>query len=421
VLSIKGVTALAAALAACGFAGAAQAQVDLLSPATIHGVVDLRAAAADGEPSFRDGGFGKARYGAGGTSAFHGDLQVALAALEWTPHLTWSLSAVVDVLAQPGQERTLDLGQAYLAYKPLPRAGVRFTARAGYFYPPVSQEHEGRAWTPVNTITPSAIDSWIGEEGKVVGVEASVSRKLGGQTLGLTAGLFGWDDTSGTLLTFRGWSLSDVQAQARGSFPLPPFATQFFARIQDGETYSTVNIDGRVGWYGRLDWRPSPRLGLNAVYWDNRGDMTSRTPDHQWAWATDFWTLGARWDADENTWLLAQAMTGRTVMGRSTLSGRFTDVRFRSAYLLLGRKLGVDAVTARAEGFDVFDYSALSLGDTNEHGWAATGAWRHPLNRLLDLRVEALRIDSDRPARAVIGEAPNQRQTVLQSSLRLSF
>jgi hypothetical protein len=421
-LASGSVTALAAALAACGFAGSARAQADLLSPSTIHGVVDLRAAAADGEPSFRDDGLGKARYGGGGTPAFHGNLQVAFAALEWTPRLSWDVSAVVDLYAQPDQERTLDIGQAYLVYKPLPRAGIRFTARAGYFYPPVSQEHEGRAWTTVDTITPSAINSWIGEEGKVVGFEAGASRKFAGQEVGLTAGLFGYDDTAGTLLTFRGWSLSDIQAQARGAFQLPPLASAFFTRLQDGETYSTRNIDGRVGWYGRLDWRPDPRLQLNATYWNNRGDMTSRTLDHQWAWATDFWNLGARWDADERTWVLAQAMTGRTVMGRSIpVKGRFTDVRFRSAYLLLGRKVGADSLTVRADVFDVFDHSALSLGDTNEHGWAATGAWRHPLTRVLDVRLEALRIDSDRPARAVAGEAPNQSQTVLQSSLRLSF
>ena len=120
--------ALGAAIAAFATAGAARAQVDLLSPATIHGVVDLRTAASDGEPSFYDGGFGKARYGGDGTSAFHGDLQVAFAALEWTPRLTWDLSAVVDVFAQPGQEHAVDLGQAYIVFKPVPRSATRFSA-----------------------------------------------------------------------------------------------------------------------------------------------------------------------------------------------------------------------------------------------------------------------------------------------------
>lgn len=413
-------TALAAALAGCCLASATRAQVDILSPSTIHGVVDLRAAAADGESSFYDDGLGKARYGGDGGAALHGDLQFAFAALEWTPRLSWDLGLVVDLFAQPDQERSIDLGQAYLVYKPAPRAGLRFTARAGYFYPPVSQENGGRAWTPVDTITPSAIDSWIGEEGKVLGVEAGASRRFGDQEAGLTLGLFSHDDTAGTLLAFRGWSLSDIQGQARGAFDLPQLSP-FFTRLQDDETYTTVDIDHRLGWYARGDWRPAPRLDLNLIYWNNRGDMATRTIDHQWAWATDYWNLGGRWDADAQTWVLGQVMIGRTAAGFDTANGRAVDVRFRSAYLLAGRKVGTDVLTVRADVFDTFDYSGLALGDTNEHGWAGAGAWRHPLTQIVDFRLEAMRIDSDRPARVLLGEAPNQSQTVLQSSLRLSF
>ena len=53
--------ALAGALLAC--AAPAEAQVDLLSRSVISGQADLRLSAADGEPSWLDGGFGKARYG----------------------------------------------------------------------------------------------------------------------------------------------------------------------------------------------------------------------------------------------------------------------------------------------------------------------------------------------------------------------
>lgn len=415
-------SAFAVALFWAGMFGAdkAHAQMDAFSPASLHGVVDLRASAANGEPSFRDDGFGKSRFGGAGTDAFHGDLRPAFVALEWRPHLTWNVGAVVDVIYQPHQERSIDLGQAYLTFKPLPVDGVRFQARAGLFYPPISQENDGTAWTPRTVITPSAIASWVGEETKVAGVEVSALRKVGDQSLGATLGAFGDDDTAGTLLALRGWSLSDYQSQLRGGFNLPPLNSHT-AAVQGGETYSLRELDRRVGWYGRLDWRPVPEAALFGLYWNNLGDMTTRSADRQWAWATDFWSLGASWDVNDRTRLLAQAMTGRTAAGWAGGHGRYANARFDAAYLLVERRIGSDTASLRADLFDVHDRARAFFGDTSEHGWASTADWRHPLNRVLDLRLEALYIDSDRPSRIWADEAPAQRQTVLQSSLRLSF
>jgi hypothetical protein len=420
----RSLAALGAAIAAFAlagaWAGACQAQVDLISPDAIHGVVDLRVAAADGEPSFEDGGFGKSRYGGDGGASFKVTPQIANAALEWTPRFGFDVSAVIDVLAQPGQEHSVDLGQAYVVFKPVPRSATRFQLRAGLYYPPISLENDARAWGVTNTITPSAINSWIGEEVKVVGLEGKVTRDFGNQQIAATAGLFGDDDTAGTLLAYRGWALHDVLSQANGSFPLPPLAP-FQSQVQDDETYSNLEIDKRVGFYGRLDWRPLPRLALNVFYYDNRGNMIGVTPDLQWAWLTTFTDVGLRWDADDRTVVLAQALWGRTVMGYPTPGGRFINMDFSSAYVLGTRTFGKSALTARLDLFDTHDNAALFLGDDNEHGWALTGAWRYPITDILDLRLEAMRIDSVRPSRALAGEAPHQAQTVLQSSLRLMF
>jgi hypothetical protein len=222
------------------------------------------------------------------------------------------------------------------------------------------------------------------------------------------------------LLAFRGWALHDVQAQANGSFDLPPLSP-FFSRVQSGESYSALDIDNRAGLYARLDWKPAPNLALNGFYYDNRGNMIGVTPDRQWAWATRFWEVGARWDIDDRTAILAQALTGRTVMGFQTPVGRFVDMDFRSAYLLGTRLVDKSAFTLRVDVFDTTDLSGLSLGDTNEQGWSATAGWRYPLNKFVDLRLEALHIDSTRPGRVLYAEAPHQVQTMLQSSLRLGF
>ena len=261
-------------LVACAWVSSALAQVDLLSRDTVHGVVDVRLSAADGEPSFTDEGFGKSRYGGDAKSDFKPRLEIAEAAIEWTPRLNWEWSAVVDLTAQPGQEKSVDIAQAYVVYKPVPRSNTHFGARFGLFYPPISLEHDARVWGLTNTITPSAINSWVGEEVKVVGAEASVSREFGDQELGLTAGVFGYDDTAGTLLSFRGWALHDLKSQAFGVFPLPPLSP-YIQYVQDPETYSTEEIDHRLGYYARVEWRPTSAVTLDALYYDNRATRSA--------------------------------------------------------------------------------------------------------------------------------------------------
>jgi len=411
------IAAVLAAVVLGGFPQLARAQVDLLSRETFHGVVDLRAAAADGEPSFTDGGFGKARYGAEG-AGYHGRFDLAMGAVEWTPRFGWEWRAVVDAGYQPGQEHLFDLYQAYLSYKPVPHSATQFSARFGLFYPPISLEHDARVWGITNTITPSAINSWVGEEVKVAGAEAKVTHNFGGQQLSAVLGVFGYDDTSGTLLSFRGWAFHDLLSQARGSFELPPLSG-FELKFQDTETYSTLEIDHRAGLYGQLEWRPSDRLDLQALYYNNRGDAVGVTDDLQWAWATHFLSLGATAQLDEHTRLSAQYLSGRTIIGRTTF--RLTDVSFRSAYAMLAHDVGPGVVSVRVDTFQTDDNANRPPVSNGERGWAAMAAYRRPLNQYLDLRLEALHVESTRPSRILAYEPPHQTQTIFQSSLRFTF
>jgi hypothetical protein len=137
----------------------------------------------------------------------------------------------------------------------MPVGGVRYSARVGLFYPPISQEHGGAFWTPTEAITPSAVNSWVGEEVKVVGAEASARRTLAGQEVAVTAALFEFNDTSGTLLTARGWSLGDVRTGAYGHFDLPPLGG-ILRHVQARITTPVAELDRRIGSYGRLEHFP---------------------------------------------------------------------------------------------------------------------------------------------------------------------
>lgn len=401
-----------AGLGALIAAGPAWAEADLFSRDTLSGLLDIRVAAANGEAAWIDGGYGKTRYGDETV------VDLGEAALVWKPRFSWAWSATVVAQAQPNRDNTVDIGEAFVTYKPVPNGPTRLKARVGLFYPEISLEHEGSTWSVADTITPSAINSWIGEEVKVAGVELSISRTFGLQELTATVGVFTHDDTAGTLLSFRGWALHDLKSTASGHFPLPPLRP-FIKTKQPGYSTSVLEIDSLAGRYGRLEWRRGPVM-LNAFYYDNRGDRISRTPVKEWAWDTRFWAIGADIDLTPTTRLRAQALRGVTLMGFST-PAIWVDVDYQSAYVMMTRAVGEGSVSVRLDGFETEDATWITADPNMETGWAATAAWKRPLGPDMDLVLEALHVSSDRPGRVSAGVAPEQDQTVLQSALRMRF
>jgi hypothetical protein len=393
----------------------AWAQADALSPASFSGRLDLRASAADGERSWLAGGFGKTRVSGGDAR-----LDIGEADLAWRPLFGFDWSAVVEGEIQPDHDHGVRVGEAYLKYKPLIGDRWRASARAGLFYPPISLEHGGPFWTPTETITPSAIDSWIGEEVKVGGLEATVSRDFGEQSVGATLAGFEFNDTAGTLLAERGWTLDDVRAGASSVYALPRLSPAL-DRIEPPRTEPVIDIDHHVGVYTRLDWAPTNRLALNAVYYDNNSNPLAENASHIWAWRTEFLNLGAVWRIDDDTRLLSQGMSGRTRMGYATPQ-IWVDTTFSAAYVLITHQIGADSVTGRADVFSTANHTSNVFGPTQENGWAVTADYRKHLTDYVSGLIEVLRVQSDRPGRAaVLGEPAVQEQTVLQASLRLSF
>ena len=395
-------------------AGAAHAEANLFSRDTISGLVDLRLVAANGETSWVDGAVGKARFGDG-----HQGLRLGEAALVWNPRFSDTLSAVVVGESQDGQRHVVDLGEGYLAYRSRPDSALRLSARAGVFYPPISLEHDGLDWSVPDTITPSAINTWVAEETKVVGVEATIRRTIAGQTFSLTAGGFKNGDTSGTELTFRGWALHDIKSPVFGRFPLPPLSAAM-ARRQAPSTTPLAEIDGHVGYYGRLEWKPSSRLAFDLFGYDNGGDRIGVDARREWSWETRFWNLGMRLDLDAVA-VKAQVMTGETLMGYSNALGIWADMGFEAAYVSASKALGPGSATVRYDHFSTTDRTNKATDNNAEHGWSALAAYRWDVRPNAQIVFEALYIDSFRRDRARLGLAPAQDQTVLQTAFRHQF
>jgi hypothetical protein len=272
----------------------------------------------------------------------------------------------------------------------------------------------------VHTITPSAINSWVGEEVKVVGAEVSMMATLGKSDFSATAGVFGFNDTSGTLLSFRGWALHDIKATAFGHFDLPPL-NDFIVHLQEDRTRSLIELDNRVGFYGRLEWRPPVPVTINAFYYDNRGNPQAFKPTGQWGWRTRFANIGLTAELAPGLRLLAQAMEGTTQMGFKTNGVVWVDTRYRSAYALLAKEIGAGEISGRVEAFDTSEHgSEMSHDDEKQRGWALTAAGRWTFNPMMTGFLELLHVRSTRVTRRVYFDLPpTESQTVVQASLRI--
>lgn len=375
---------------------------------------------ANGAPSFVNGGFGKTRFQGEPNGNFRASLVPAEADLVWEPRFSNSLSANVSAGWQRDHGDSPDLIEAYLNYLPVRTSNVSFSGRVGLMWPEISLEHStGGAWTVVNTITPSAINSWVGEEVKVIGAEGTVHVSAGEHEFGFTGAVFGWNDTSGTLLSFRGWALQDIKATAFGHFTLPPLSP-FLSVVQQNQTRNTIEVDHQPGWYIRADWRPPWPFGVALFYYDNRGDPEAVTQALQWGWRTKFWNLGLNADLGHQTRLLAQAMTGSTVMGFPVNGQPWVHTDFRSAYVLLVHNFGPFAVTGRVEGFGTREHGSEMSPDNSEDGWAWTVAARVPINNQLTVLGEVLNVRSWRGTRVDLGGLPSpfESQSVFQIALR---
>jgi hypothetical protein len=406
---------------ACPSAAFSAGFPEIRLPEGLTAVLDLRLVGADGERAWIDGGFGKARFGAGDDGDFELDPVLANAQLVWEPSLGWNLDGTLAVAAQDEQDQPVDLVEAFVRWRPAPRSATRFSARAGLFWPAVSLEHEGPAWAVSDMITPSAINSWIGEEVKVVGVEGSVEGDLGAGRLSATLGLFGFNDTAGTLLSFRGWALHDQKTTAFSRQRLPPLNAFMLESNQAPRTRPTIEIDDRPGYFARLSLRMAAPVTFEAFYYRNRGVPEAVTDSLQWGWDTRFLNLGARVDFTERTRLIAQALTGETEMGFEEDGRYWVETRFRSAFVRLTHEAGPAAISGRLDLFDTRERGGQMEIAESEDGWAVTGAVDWRLSAQAELIFEALHIDSERGTRARAGLDPRQDQNIVQTAFRLTL
>jgi hypothetical protein len=407
------------AAAAIAAPSLAWAQVDLFGRDTVQGVVELGFAGSQGLKSWSQGGFGKTEFGRGaiGTASAEG---------VWRPRLDGSLSLVVDAIAQPRFGQSVDLAEAYLLYKPVPTSALRVQVRGGLLYVPASLEHDdapGEPWSVLDTLTPSAINTWIGEEVKVVGAEGKLTHKTSRGQVSATLGLFGFNDTSGTLLALRGWSFSELVATASARVPLPPLSA-YLSHSQSPDTRPVTSLDSRVGLYFQGEVRSASGALANLTVYDNDAKPNVFS-DRQWTWRTRFVNLGGAWPLRGGFVLTGQALQGSTYAPVGWGDPIEFDVQFSSAYLKLTRVAGPETFSARLDAFQTHDLGSPLAGSMydlgrlySENGWSGLAAWKHSFAPGRDVLVEALWVDWRRDDLTYFGQAPRQTETTLRAAYR---
>ena len=386
---------------------------DLLSRDAFSGVIIAGPSIGSGEASWLRGGLGKLQTG---------EDQVRVegsAIVAWRGSFSDRIGALVSADAQSLGNSVVGLDEAYVTLRPTPGAALRLSGRAGLFFPPASLEHDGTEWSLARTLTPSAIESWIAVEVKVGGAVVTLRGAVAGRPIGATVAAFQGNDTSGALLTFRGWALHDLRANLDGTFDLPTVPAMFSGK-QAQATRPVDEVDGRWGAYARLDYAPAPTLALSLFGYDNNGDRTTVT-NGQYAWRTRFVQAAAHWTPDAKTEILAQAMTGETAMGVAVDGREPADVGFAAAYVLASRTLKTGTATVRLDQFSVSDRTFKGLDNNAEHGWAATAAWSFAVREGSEIVLEGVAVHSVRPDRSRFGEAARQDSLQGRAAFRTSF
>ena len=412
----------AAACALACAAPSAAADFDLLSANTLQFTGDARLSIADGPKSWLRGGFGKIDTSGDGND-FRLEPRPGEANLVWTPQLGWALSGVVVGAVNGGERTQAGVSQAYLSYRPMRSQGLAFSARAGLLWPPVSLEHEGLDWHVADSITPSAINSWIGEEVRPVAVEGNLDASLGGQRFRATAAVMAANDTAGTLLTFRGWALNDRKTLAFDRQPLPPLG-QDFQGYQAPFTHPLIDLHKgfahRPGYYAKLAWQPPIPVRIEFFRYDNNANPEDFNADMEWGWRTWFNNVGLVANLGDGTQLKGQALEGRTRMGFSQDDARWVDNRFRSAFALLTHQIGAVGLAARVEAFDTRNRGSIVDEEYDETGWAEMVAAKRDWGRFTGL-LELLHVSSKRDQLEEAGLQLRQRQTQIQADLRFRW
>src|SRR3569833_1146405 len=136
---------------------------------TYAGYADFRLVVPPQQTSWLSGGLSKFRFGGGSSQA-----RFAEAVAQGTLNLTDGLDAIAVARIEPQDRSVGDAQEAYLSWHPSSDDAFSGSVKAGAFFPTISLENDDLGWASPYTLTPSAINSWIGDELRTIGSEGTL-------------------------------------------------------------------------------------------------------------------------------------------------------------------------------------------------------------------------------------------------------
>lgn len=399
-----------------------------------HGVIDIRASITDSvNQGYIAGGQGKFALSDGE------QLSVAQAGLELSTQWDngFSFHGVFNGFLDD-EGSAVGITEGYVKYRGLPNSsGYRLQIKGGIFYPDISLENNAFAWASKDTLNSSTLNTWIGEEVRVLGSEVKVTRlgRINNDAfdLSFSVSVFVNNDPSGALLAWHGWTMSNRQTLWAEGRDIP-----WFPALDEGEALSGqanksepfLEIDDDLGYHLRGEWSLHNRLELSAGYYDNKA-TPYKVINGQYGWRTRFYHIGTHWNISKNVSLIAQYLSGDTLMQSSPgadvvnndYSNGFVALTYQWRDFSWGEILGnpKHKSTIRLEDFSVTDNDVTSGDNNNEDGHAVTINHSYRFSRHWFLSVEFNYINSKRPARYYEHNAVDLIEKQIQLSARYFF
>jgi hypothetical protein len=372
--------------------------------------LDTRLVSSDAYPSYMEGGLGTVRFGSDDSG-----LRLGRARLAVTQAIgeLWSAHLDASVFDDQGGS-VLGVSEAYLLFRPYPFAGYRFRLKAGGFYPPVSLENRSAGWESPYTLSYSAINSWLAVEVRTIGLEGTLDW-LGTRTghsfdLGVTGGVFGWNDRAGVVIANNGFVFTDRQTPLFGRVGQPGVKP-----LNGAQPF--MEIDHRAGAYAGLEARYLDRALLRVLRYDNRADPTQiDTVSHVIAWDTRFTSAGLRVEADQGWTAILQWLDGVTII--APLSAPL-EWPFRAEFALLSKRFGRSTLSARYDHFAVSSNVDEYYGTQDGHAW--TAAYVFDADAHWRFTLECVRVVSNSINRQQQGGPLSATETQWQLAIRYAL
>jgi len=388
----------------CLWAGLAGAEDRL----AVVGALDLRWVHSTAQTSYLNGGVGALRF-----DPDHEDLRLGRAFLAARVRLmdVVTLHAVANAYGDHDRN-PVDLSELWAEVRPFPTQALRWRVRVGAFHMPVSLENRASGWSDVYTITPSALNTWLGEEFRTIGAELE-ARWLGASSgylgdVALIAAAYGWNDPAGALIADGGFRLTDRPSTLFGGLSRPP--TTFYHEI-----------DRQPGYYAGLIWRHHDRLEFRALRYDNRANPRTETDAGGYAWRTRFSSLGVRLEPAAHWTFIAQYLDGDTAVGPTDTTPDEFRMSYRAAFGLTSLDWGRERLTARFDDFHTHQLSGFEGPPSDESGHAWTVGWTHELGAQWQLAAEWIRVSSRFPPRVTYDKPPGLLESQTQLAIRYRF